>query len=391
MKPTVIHLIDQFGEGGADFGVLNLIDDGFYDGVDLHAIGLTRGYGPTYETFKNHPHIVSTSCLFPELDGALASPARMLPAPFLLAKEFARLKPQAAVLSLAVANIAGRLAALAFPSVKVVSFEHDIQHGRKMSLLLRLTAPRVDAIFADTPASARFASNMYGRCADDITKNYVPLVTLEAGQARTDVTDKPATFRIVSLGRLATQKNYAILIKAVAEMIKDGRDVTLKIAGEGPLRQELQDIIDQSKVGDRITMPGFISGDAAKKKLFESADAYALPTGHEGFCIAVAEALAAGLPTVATKVGGIGDYGVDGENILTMEAPPTVEKMIAALCRLMDNYAELAPKLSAGAIATAKQEFSKAAVLTQRNLAKPVLVTPVEDWRLLRLMPRFSR
>jgi hypothetical protein len=62
--------------------------------------------------------------------------------------------------------------------------------------------------------------------------------------------------------------------------------------------------------------------------------------------------------------------------MLKIEPPPTVEKIVVQLKRLMDNYSELAPKLSAGAIATARQTFSESAVQAQRHAAKHVLTTP---------------
>ena len=123
---------------------------------------------------------------------------------------------------------------------------------------------------------------------------------------------------VIGLGvRLTEQKGINYLLKAMPEVIKIFPDITLVIAGEGPIEDELKREstllgIDQNVVfvGPRLDMPELL-------KLF---DLYVLPSLYEGLPMVLLEAMAAGCPTIATNVGGVSTVITHGKNGSLIEA-----------------------------------------------------------------------
>ncbi|WP_439533752.1 glycosyltransferase [Polymorphobacter sp.] len=101
--------------------------------------------------------------------------------------------------------------------------------------------------------------------------------------------------RFLSVGRLAAQKNQALLIRAFADAA--GPEDQLMIVGEGRLRGDLERLVARLGVAERVAMPGYCDAPAAA---FAAADVFVLSSDYEGLGVVVVEALAAGLPIVAT-------------------------------------------------------------------------------------------
>lgn len=118
-------------------------------------------------------------------------------------------------------------------------------------------------------------------------------------------------YRVLAVGRLDPVKDYPSLIRAFAAM--DGRspEDRLVIVGDGPERERLESVASESGVGDAVELPGMIRDTAAQ---YASADVFVQSSIYEGMSNTLAEAMAAGLPVVATSVGGnpdvVGDAGV---------------------------------------------------------------------------------
>jgi glycosyltransferase involved in cell wall biosynthesis len=115
--------------------------------------------------------------------------------------------------------------------------------------------------------------------------------------------------RIVgNVARLAEQKGHRDLIAAAEIVLERHPDVRFAVAGDGELRRELEQLA--RPLGDRFTLLG---AREDVPDLLASFDVFAFPSRFEGLCLAVIEAQAAGVPVVATPVGGIRETVVDGE------------------------------------------------------------------------------
>lgn len=116
---------------------------------------------------------------------------------------------------------------------------------------------------------------------------------------------------VISVGRLIFNKGVHDLIDAAGMLRADGLEFRLLIVGDGPLRTQLEQQALQRGLGDVVTFAGHREDVEC---LLRDADIFARPSLSEGMSLAVLEAMAAGLPVVATEVSGSRELIADGES-----------------------------------------------------------------------------
>jgi len=127
-----------------------------------------------------------------------------------------------------------------------------------------------------------------------------------------------------AVARLAPEKGLDILVEALAGLRADGdmeRSVMLAVAGEGPERSRLEALARAHGIEDSVRLPGFETDIPA---FLAAIDVFVLPSRSEGQSIALLEAMAAGLPVVATRVGGIPEVVSSGTNGVLVAADDPV-------------------------------------------------------------------
>jgi glycosyltransferase involved in cell wall biosynthesis len=139
---------------------------------------------------------------------------------------------------------------------------------------------------------------------------------------------------IVAAGRLADVKNYPLLIDALA-MVRTRVPARLLVLGQGDRLEELRRLAAERGVGEAISWCGF---QANPWKYIARADVFASTSRYEGFGNVLAEAMACGVPVVATRSAGTEDVVRDGVNGLLV--PHSAEIVASALSRLLINRAE---------------------------------------------------
>jgi len=153
------------------------------------------------------------------------------------------------------------------------------------------------------------------------------------------------------VGRLAIPKSPLMLLEAFAQVAHNHPQARLVIVGDGPLRTELEARVNALGLADRVFLPGFIDGRWAMRGF----DIFALPSEYEGFPYVLLEAMAEGLPIVATCVGGADQAIVDGENGFVVPVGDVIA-FAGALDRLLSDEAL---RLSMGAQSRLRvKEFS---------------------------------
>lgn len=157
------------------------------------------------------------------------------------------------------------------------------------------------------------------------------------------VPDEPAPVQrespvIGTLARLSRQKGIDVLLRAMAIVARRRPDVTLRIVGGGPLERELRALARRLGLERRVEFLGWID-DA--RPLLRELDVFVLASRWEGMPIALLEARAAGLPAVATDVGGAREVIRDGEDgwVVPREDPAA---LATALLDLADDRARRA-------------------------------------------------
>jgi len=117
---------------------------------------------------------------------------------------------------------------------------------------------------------------------------------------------------IVTIGRMVQQKNQALFLQAASEVARVLPDSRFLIVGEGPLRGDLERQIAKLGLGERVVLAGERRDTDA---ILRQASLFWLTSRWEGMPNTVLEALASGVPAIATEVGGTGEiirHGVDG-------------------------------------------------------------------------------
>ncbi len=143
--------------------------------------------------------------------------------------------------------------------------------------------------------------------------------------------------RIVFLGRVGSRKGVPELLDALAALDEPGLAWSATIAGDGEV-EEFRNRAVALSLGERVAFTGWLPEDRARD-LLASADLLVLPSRNEGQPMAIIEAMAAGLPVVASTVGAIPEMVRDGKNGLLVP-PGDVGALQRALHRLVTDAAE---------------------------------------------------
>lgn len=122
-------------------------------------------------------------------------------------------------------------------------------------------------------------------------------------------------FRIISVGRLVALKHFELIIEAVAHLLSDGFDVELDIAGDGPEKDRLADLITALDVASKVKLLGLLGKEELLSRLKES-DMFVLASSQETFGVAFAEALSTGMPVISTSCGGPEEFINDNNGLL---------------------------------------------------------------------------
>src|SRR5205814_2438201 len=120
---------------------------------------------------------------------------------------------------------------------------------------------------------------------------------------------------VLAVGRLSREKGHRDLVDALALLhgMESASKFKLVIVGEGPARESLERVSGEKGLSARVL---FIDQVEDVEPYYAIADALALPSHSEGSPNVLLEAMAAGVPVVATKVGGVPEIAMDGESAL---------------------------------------------------------------------------
>lgn len=136
-----------------------------------------------------------------------------------------------------------------------------------------------------------------------------------------------------TVGRLNEVKCQDLLIRSFRRVLDRVPDAHLLLVGDGPMRPSLHALVEELRLGDRVHFAGY---QAAPDRYMQVMDVFALPSRAEGLPLAILEAWAAGLPVVATRVGGVPGLVEDGRTGLLIN-PGDGEALTAAIGRLIDD------------------------------------------------------
>jgi glycosyltransferase involved in cell wall biosynthesis len=154
------------------------------------------------------------------------------------------------------------------------------------------------------------------------------------------------------VGRLVPQKDIGTLIRGFALFAATFAEAKLVIVGSGPLDEELRRVAEEVRISGRIVWAGFRDDIVTVMSAF---DIFALTSIYEGFGLVLLEAMASGLPVVATRVGAIPEVVADGETGILV-TPGRPNELAAAFNELADSSRRA--QFGAGGRAKVTREFT---------------------------------
>jgi len=132
---------------------------------------------------------------------------------------------------------------------------------------------------------------------------------------------------LLMVGSLTKNKNQELAIRALTSL----PDMRLVLAGTGPDEPRQRRLARQLGVADRVEFYGFVPDPA---ELYSQADVFLMLSRHEGLPLGLLEAMASGLPVIATRAGGVAEVVRDGQDGLLLPVPATPENLAERLCWL---------------------------------------------------------
>lgn len=343
----VLFFLSDLDGGGAQRTIVNLVNAMSERGVDATLV-VARSGGAAQHWLGKHVRFV---------DLKAGRTRRAVPG---LRKELLRLRPDVLFATMVDANIVATLAALGLRKRMRVILRETNSHRARGDIrglrraLIGWAYRRADAVVALSSGVREELLSDYRLDADKVLTigNPVDIEALASASAAARKNTAPTAANgepvVIAVGRLTRQKGFDILIKAFARIKRPAR---LVILGEGPDRESLLAQADAENIADRLLMPGFVAEPAA---WLAHADVFVLSSRWEGFGHVIVEAMAAGVPVVATDCPyGPTDIVTNGRNgMLVKEGDPLA--IAAAIEDLLDDGEKAARFKQTAAIGIAK-------------------------------------
>jgi sugar transferase (PEP-CTERM/EpsH1 system associated) len=241
----------------------------------------------------------------------------------------------------------------------------------KYRLLRRLHAPFVTQYIALSGQLSSYLTSDVGIAPDRVTRicNGVDVGRFVHTAARAPMADAPPGFNdgaavvFGTVGRLQAVKDQLNLVRAFAHWRAGGSAQALAarlvLVGDGPLRDQVEAEVAGSGLGDVVWLAG---ARADVPACMAAMDCFVLPSQAEGISNTLLEAMASGLPVIATDVGGNGELVADGETgcLVPSSDPPALAEAMARLA----GDADLRARMGAAGRARAVSRFSLEAMVT---------------------------
>ncbi len=366
--------------GGVQAHVLALADALLRAGDEVLVLGPSAG-GELPSRTPGGVRIVEVGRSVPVPANGSRAPIALAPSAALRVRDvLRRAAPDVVHVHEPLVPLVGPAAALAPGAARVLTFHATADGGTLPHLYRAVRAPgrrvvdAADVLTAVSPVAAAFHARALGLDPTRLTivPNGVDVArfAVHADGARDAARDGRSGQHLVFLGRLEPRKGADTVVRAFLLLAGDRPDLRLRVLGDGPLAGELQRIVADAPddVARRVDLSGR-ADPAALPRLLADADVALLPArGGESFGIVLLEAMAAGLPIVATDIPGYRAVARhEREALLVPPGDPVA--LARAAARLLDDV-ELAERLvRAGSRRAAEHDWAVVADRMQQIYA----------------------
>ncbi|WP_107689192.1 glycosyltransferase [Coprothermobacter proteolyticus] len=330
-KIKVLHVIPNFGAGGAERLVLDLMEETDHDKFEVAAVSL---YAKTGTILEDEIRKKGLRVFY--LDKHKGLDLTMIPK---LGKVFKHYKPDVVHTHRYVLRYTVLPSLLCRVPVCVHTIHNIAQNevdwvGRFIHKMCFSFANVVPVSISEEVATS--VRQVYGaKIRTPVIYNGVK-TTLFPSYSGVDQTKDIEETIILHVGRFSPQKNHRLLLEAFSLASAEYPKLKLWLVGDGELRPLVEEMAQKLGLGDRILFLG-IRSDV--HKLLEQADIFVLSSDWEGMPLSILEAMAAGKPVVATAVGGVPELVENG--LTGLLVPPDNANALAEALLLLAKHPEL--------------------------------------------------
>ena len=379
---TLWYFIGALVIGGAERTLVDLVNDLDHDEYDvtIWTIFSTNPLESELDTAVTVRSLTDAGQFENGTIGGVETPLAYVIAPLRFCVAAWREDPDVIQSFLFYGNVIVRIAGL-LCSAKVITGIRSVPDSEPLvrRLLDKVTLPLSDAIVSNSTAGREFAIER-GAKPDDVAVVYngrnVDTYRSATPAALHEELDIPADATVVgTVGRLLERKGHFDLLEAWATVEDELPDAHLVFAGDGRDRQDLEQRIEDLDCTDSVHLLG--TRDDVPS-LLNAMDVFVFPSHFEGLPGAVIEAMAAGLPIVATPVDGNSDLLENYRSGLFVDVRSP--KQIAWATIRLANHPDFAAELGTTASARAAEQFTVAAMVDGfETVYRRVSVTPKEE------------
>lgn len=323
MRPIhVLHVVPTLKAGGMEMALARIANGLLAEGI-THSVAVLKGDAIIAEQFDPRVRI---HCLHARpYDWSVPLQLRRLivaESPQLIHARNPGAWPEVALARLGVC-----------PRVPLVFSFHGLADAKPLPwrwrVSMRLLARTSSHLFTVSRRSRQFLAGQVGLPAAAIA--VIPNGVDGARFAPRSCAANAGTLVLGTLASLTPVKNQALLLRAGARLLRAGVDLRVDIAGEGPQRAALEELIRALGIGDSVRLLGLVADTPA---FLRSLDVFVLPSASEAHPNALAEAMASGLACVASDVGGIREILDEGRAGLLFPAGDE-DRLVDAMHKLV--------------------------------------------------------
>lgn len=246
---------------------------------------------------------------------------------------------------------------------RVVFTEHGIEYPYRRKWKRRLVNPILMRMADDVTTIAHYTRRNLERYENypegraRVLYNGIDVAAYSEGksplEARSSLGISPEAKTIGVVARLDPVKNHPLLLRSLQEVISSFPETELLIVGDGPGRADLEILVNRLGLASHVR---FLGARRDVPEIIRAMDIFVLPSLSEGMSITLLEAMAAGLPIVATRVGGNPEVVVDGETGFL--APSDDDRRMADRLKTLLGNSRLRQKMGAAGKKRAESMFS---------------------------------
>ena len=365
-KCKILMLIDNFDPGGAQTLLIDLVKGLDKNKFEVFIIPLRKPEAFTDALANSGARIV-------DLSGGKYNPFKLLSLVRLIRNE----RVDVVHTHLTASRFLGVIAGFLGGAKKIFSHDHsgdEYLRKRKWTAKLvlypfdRMLMSFTDQVLAVSEAIAAFNVD-YKKIPEQkvtICHNWI-----DVGRFSPDPNDRrelrliwqipESAFVVGAVGRLSSQKGYRYLVEAAAEILAVAPKTVFVVVGSGEEFLPLKQMVQALDIDHAFRFPGFVS---EVERVYPVFDLFVLPSVYEPFGLVVLEAMAAGLPVVASATGGVVEIIEDKLNGLLV--PPGNSKALAqGIVNLMENMEALAKPMAARAKQLVRDRFDRNAAISR--------------------------